>query len=633
MSVSGERPPPAGDPIVRDRPGCSPSAAPRCARSPRSTTRPRSRGPGSTHALVTLRKVLPLWAVRLLVASLLLAAGARRASTASRACAAATSRSARGCGGSWPAAAPIAVALRLRLVPGRHRAAAGHAAGARGGRGDPAGDRPGPWRWWPSCSSRCWAGWRCARRCMRRAGARAGPFRGASAGAALLVDLVRAWPVCCGCATPTRRPCSSRARTPAGRRRPRTCACRRWPSASSSSPPRRSLVDLSTRAVRARLPHAVWFWVLLVAGGVVPIGSGWVIVEPAVGLRGRGRAGRGPLRRPRERDPDEITVRGPVSYAGPGSPARRGCGSSRWRRSHGHPPLRAPSPSAARVVHRLDRGRRAGAGRRGDPLLWQEPIRRCATRRAPERPRPRSCAGSRPPGRRDGRPARWPGSTPSSGAVAFLARSPQRRTAHRVTRSAACGSRGWTRTSRRSIVGPARGAGTFDGTSLPGGRRDRAIAGHRTTYGAPFRHLDALAPRRPHHAPDALRDVPLRASQRPRIVAPRPFGVRRVGHDRLVLRACHPLFSAAQSHRGLRAAHRSRTSRQLVGIPMWSRVARAADQQPSDPMARIASMKLAATSRTKDRPRPVRRRPHVVAEALIRRVRARARRRARGQPR
>jgi LPXTG-site transpeptidase (sortase) family protein len=90
------------------------------------------------------------------------------------------------------------------------------------------------------------------------------------------------------------------------------------------------------------------------------------------------------------------------------------------------------------------------------------------------------------------------------------------------------------------------GPGLLDGTPLPGQGGTTAVAGHRTTYGAPFRRLDALrrgdamSMRLPygtfHYAVEGRR-----------IVAPTDLSVlRRVGHDRLVLSACHPLFSAAR---------------------------------------------------------------------------------------
>ena len=90
------------------------------------------------------------------------------------------------------------------------------------------------------------------------------------------------------------------------------------------------------------------------------------------------------------------------------------------------------------------------------------------------------------------------------------------------------------------------GPGLIAGTPLPGERGTTAIAGHRTTYGAPFRHLDAL------RRGDAITLRLPYASFRyrvegRRIVDPGDVSVlRRVGHDRLVLSACHPLFSAAR---------------------------------------------------------------------------------------
>jgi sortase A len=91
-----------------------------------------------------------------------------------------------------------------------------------------------------------------------------------------------------------------------------------------------------------------------------------------------------------------------------------------------------------------------------------------------------------------------------------------------------------------------RGPGLIAGTPLPGQHGTTAIAGHRTTYGAPFRHLDAL--RRGDGIIVRLPYGTFRyAVEDRRIVQPRDLSVlRRVGHDRLVLSACYPLFSAAR---------------------------------------------------------------------------------------
>ena len=90
------------------------------------------------------------------------------------------------------------------------------------------------------------------------------------------------------------------------------------------------------------------------------------------------------------------------------------------------------------------------------------------------------------------------------------------------------------------------GPGLIAGTPLPGQRGTTAIAGHRTTYGAPFRHLDAL--RRGDAITLRLPFASFRYRvEGRRIVDPGDLSVlRRVGHDRLVLSACHPLFSAAR---------------------------------------------------------------------------------------
>ena len=91
------------------------------------------------------------------------------------------------------------------------------------------------------------------------------------------------------------------------------------------------------------------------------------------------------------------------------------------------------------------------------------------------------------------------------------------------------------------------GPGIYPETPYPGSPGTVAIAGHRTTYLAPFRHLDSLRPG------DRIElDMPyarfLYGVQYHQIVEPTDLAVLRdVGYDRLVLSACHPLYSA--SHR------------------------------------------------------------------------------------
>ena len=92
----------------------------------------------------------------------------------------------------------------------------------------------------------------------------------------------------------------------------------------------------------------------------------------------------------------------------------------------------------------------------------------------------------------------------------------------------------------------SRGPGHYERTSLPGVGKVVAIAGHRTTFGAPLRHIDRL-------------------SRGDEITVTMPYGTflyRVVGHEivgnsdwsiirprrveTLVLSACHPLYSASK---------------------------------------------------------------------------------------
>jgi sortase A len=91
-----------------------------------------------------------------------------------------------------------------------------------------------------------------------------------------------------------------------------------------------------------------------------------------------------------------------------------------------------------------------------------------------------------------------------------------------------------------------KGPGHYPSTAFPGLGQTVAIAGHRTTYLAPFRHLDALRPgdRIVLKMPYAIFTY---AVQYTKIVVPTALWVTdNVGYERLVLSACNPLYSAAQ---------------------------------------------------------------------------------------
>ncbi len=91
-----------------------------------------------------------------------------------------------------------------------------------------------------------------------------------------------------------------------------------------------------------------------------------------------------------------------------------------------------------------------------------------------------------------------------------------------------------------------RGPGHYYGTALPGQDGTVGIAGHRTTYGAPFRHLDALRRGDPITMTMPYGRFIYRV-EGTRIVKPQDVStLRTIGRERLVLTACHPLYSAAQ---------------------------------------------------------------------------------------
>jgi sortase A len=92
------------------------------------------------------------------------------------------------------------------------------------------------------------------------------------------------------------------------------------------------------------------------------------------------------------------------------------------------------------------------------------------------------------------------------------------------------------------------GPGHYPETAMPGQGKTVAIAGHRTTYLAPFRHIDSLKPQ------DKITlKMPygtfIYSVQKSEIVDPSDVGIiHDTGYERLVLSACNPLYSAAQRY-------------------------------------------------------------------------------------
>ena len=93
-----------------------------------------------------------------------------------------------------------------------------------------------------------------------------------------------------------------------------------------------------------------------------------------------------------------------------------------------------------------------------------------------------------------------------------------------------------------------RGPGPYPDAGLPGQGRTVAIAGHRTTYGAPFNEIDKIDAGDPIVLEMPYGKFTYEVTDT-RIVDPDQTGiVDDVGHERLVLTSCHPLYSAAQRY-------------------------------------------------------------------------------------
>jgi sortase A len=91
-----------------------------------------------------------------------------------------------------------------------------------------------------------------------------------------------------------------------------------------------------------------------------------------------------------------------------------------------------------------------------------------------------------------------------------------------------------------------KGPGHYPKTPLPGEGGTVAVAGHRTTYLAPFRSVDKFKPR-----DQIVMDMPYGrftySVDRVKIVPPTATWItRKASREQLVLSACHPLYSAAQ---------------------------------------------------------------------------------------
>ena len=188
-------------------------------------------------------------------------------------------------------------------------------------------------------------------------------------------------------------------------------------------------------------------------------------------------------------------------------------------------------PGCSSLADAARDARLAGAGQR-------------AARRARPAPPRRAAARAR---------ARRPAATPATARAArrrrarARARAPRRpggrRAAHRAHRPATPSS-----CAARRPADLREGPGLSPARRCPGQRGTTAIAGHRTTYGAPVPPPRRAAPRRRDHAAPALRHASATRSKAGGSSSPDDLSVpapRRAMIASCSV-ACHPLFSAAR---------------------------------------------------------------------------------------
>jgi len=138
------------------------------------------------------------------------------------------------------------------------------------------------------------------------------------------------------------------------------------------------------------------------------------------------------------------------------------------------------------------------------------------------------------------------------------------------------------------------GPGIYPETVFPGMAGTTAIAGHRTTYLAPFRHVDSLRSGSVIHLDMPYAHFTYTVVAK-RVVDPTDVSaaVGNVGYSRLVLSACTPLFSAAK--RLLIYARLTRTVPVGAGrIPAAQRPPGAQEALVGDQLEQPASARRAA---------------------------------------
>lgn len=93
-----------------------------------------------------------------------------------------------------------------------------------------------------------------------------------------------------------------------------------------------------------------------------------------------------------------------------------------------------------------------------------------------------------------------------------------------------------------------RGPGRDERTFMPGEGELSYIAGHRTTFGAPFAHIDRLRPGDLATIELPYATLTYRVTSHRIVPATQMSVLKTRGHDELALQACHPRFFATERY-------------------------------------------------------------------------------------
>jgi len=130
-----------------------------------------------------------------------------------------------------------------------------------------------------------------------------------------------------------------------------------------------------------------------------------------------------------------------------------------------------------------------------------------------------------------------------------------------------------------------QGPGHYPGTPLPGEQGNAAIAGHRTTYGAPFYNLDELAPGDPIVITTVQGTFTYRVTKTVIVTPSDTSVVDNTTTPELTLTTCNPRYSATQRLvvvATLRSSHMNEVLRAVAPTAPAQKATRSGDATLAD---------------------------------------------------